>query len=213
MATRFCRHIKTNGERCASPSLSTGAFCYFHTDSEKRHKRMRPRPDTVQTVLHPMTLQDGAQRNPILAQPVPLAFELPVLEDRHSIQLALSLLIAAVARNEVDSRRAALLLYGLQIASANAHKLNPEPRIRPAKVSKTILDEATGELIAPDEDPEDPDEFGDHERMGTATRYFMKVEREAAERKRRRAEESAAAGSAAEGSVSTLPIPHSLHQP
>ncbi|MGA8940869.1 MAG: hypothetical protein WB439_17025 [Acidobacteriaceae bacterium] len=210
MATRFCRYIKTNGERCASPSLCTGAFCYFHTESEKRHKRMRPRPEAVQTILHPMTLHDasrpGSQRNPIPAEPSPLAFELPPLEDRHSIQLALSLLIAAVARNEVDPRRAALLFYGLQIASTNAHKLNPEPKRRPAKVSLTMLDEATGELIAPDEDPEDPDEYGDHERMGSVTRYLMKIEKEEAERHRLKLEAIAQAAAA-------LPPNHPLAVP
>ena len=81
--------------------------------------------------------------------------------------MALSLLVAALAQNQVDPRRAALLFYGLQIASANALKLNPEPKRRPAKVSLTMLDEATGALIAPDEDPEDPDESGDYERKST----------------------------------------------
>jgi hypothetical protein len=192
MSTKYCRHIKTNGERCASVALRSGAFCYFHTESEKRHKRMLSRSTSVQTIIHPMSLQDGSQRDPIPAAPEPLPFDLPNLEDRHSVQLALSLLLNAVARNQLDPRRAALLLYGLQIASTNARNLNPEPQRRPAKVTLTTLDEATGELIAPDADPEDPDDSADYERKSFIHRYMEKIEREAPERERRRNEEQAA---------------------
>ncbi|MGA7156842.1 MAG: hypothetical protein WBY53_08360 [Acidobacteriaceae bacterium] len=187
MPTKFCRHIKVNGDRCASVSLLSGVFCYYHADSANRHRNLR-RAASDPAILHPMTLQDGRQRNPISAEIPPLPFDLPPLEDRHSIQLALSLLISALARNQVDPRRAALLFYGLQIASTNARQLSPEPKDRPAKVTDTILDEATGELIAPDEDPGEPEEYS---RKGTASYYVEKFEREIKEEERLRDEKIA----------------------
>ncbi len=124
-----------------------------------------------------------------------LQIDFPPLEDRHSIQLALSLLIKALAEDRIDPKRAALLFYGLQVASANARDLNPVPprHKRPGKVRETIVDEATGDLIAPDADPEDDDECSDYERPGTATRYLMKLEAEQAEKERKAAEAAAAA--------------------
>jgi hypothetical protein len=46
--------------------------------------------------------------------------ELPPVEDSASIQLALIQVIQALAAEQLDPRRAGLLLYGLQVASANA---------------------------------------------------------------------------------------------
>jgi hypothetical protein len=39
METVICRHIKTNGRRCKSPSLGLSAFCYFHSRLHRRHKK------------------------------------------------------------------------------------------------------------------------------------------------------------------------------
>jgi hypothetical protein len=205
--TKFCRHIHTNGERCGSPALRSEAFCYFHVDLGKRHRRLRSSAASVQTVLHPMTLQDGSQRSPILAEPEPLPLDLPPLEDRQSIQVALSLLITAVARNQIDPKRAALLFYGLQVASSNARDLNPVSKLhkRPSKVSETILDEASGELIAPDQDPED-DDSSDYERPGTATRFLKQIEAEERERDRTRADVALAAAAKAAGIELPLPL-------
>jgi hypothetical protein len=57
----------------------------------------------------------------------PIELDLPVLEDAESIQVSISLLVAALARNRIDSRRAAVLLYGLQLASTNAKSITTEP--------------------------------------------------------------------------------------
>jgi hypothetical protein len=138
-----------------------------------------------------MSLQDGSQRDPSLAQPKPTQLDLPPLEDRHSIQLALSLLITALAQDRIDPKRAALLFYGLQVASSNAHLLNPVPKRGPGKVSKTILDEVSGELIAPDEDPEECD---DYKPKDSATKLMEKWDREDLEEEQRRCEAAAATG-------------------
>jgi len=52
------------------------------------------------------------------AQDVPL--QLPPVEDTASIQLALMDVLQALAANQLDPKRAGLLLYGLQVASSNA---------------------------------------------------------------------------------------------
>jgi hypothetical protein len=137
-----------------------------------------------------MTLLDGSQRNPILAEPTEPRFQLdlPPLEDRHSIQVALSMVITALTEARIDPKLAALLFYGLQVASTNAHKLNPIPKRDLGKVSLTVLDEANGDLIAPEGDPEDPDDSQDYERKGTATRYWEMLEAEEKEKNRLKAE-------------------------
>jgi hypothetical protein len=187
MSTKFCRHIKANGERCGSLALLNQPFCYYHVELERRHRRCDTRRDATLTILHPMTLQDGSQRDPTFAEQLP-QLDLPQLEDRHSIQIALSMIITAVAEDRIDPKRAALLFYGLQVASMNALKLNPIPKRDLGKVSKTVLDESNGNLIAPDEEPEDPDDSQDYERKGTATRYLEMLEAEDREKARLKAE-------------------------
>ena len=71
MSTRFCRHIRINGERCGSPALTSETFCYYHVEHERRHRRLNPRPDSIPTILHPMTLQDGSPARPHLRPPRP----------------------------------------------------------------------------------------------------------------------------------------------
>jgi hypothetical protein len=48
------------------------------------------------------------------------SFDLPAIEDHESIQLALIEVAQALAANQIDTKRAGLLLYALQVASANA---------------------------------------------------------------------------------------------
>jgi hypothetical protein len=192
MPTKFCRHIRVNGERCGSLALINQIFCYYHVELERRHRRLSRYKlrDAIPTVLHPMSLQDGSQRDPLFAEPSdpPLELHLPPLEDRHSIQVALSLVITALAERRIDPKHAAMLFYGLQVASANAHQLNPVPKRALGKVSKAILDESNGNLIAPDEEPEDPEETKDYERPGSATRLWRKLEAEREENQRLAAE-------------------------
>lgn len=53
--------------------------------------------------------------------------ELTALEDRESVQVALSVVINALATGNLDIKRATALLYGLQLASSNARGLYIEP--------------------------------------------------------------------------------------
>jgi hypothetical protein len=129
MTVTICRHIKTNGRQCKSPSLGLSAFCYFHSRLHRRHRNLvensstlaQSRPDTVPSA-------SGTLRNlPEYAAQDPIELDLPPAEDAESIQVSISLLIAALARNRIDSKRAAVLLYGLQLASTNVKSINIEP--------------------------------------------------------------------------------------
>ena len=78
------RHIFTAGHRCGSPALRNENFCYFHHTTRKPAPKNRP-----------------------LA---PFEFELPIPEDRAAIQQALGQIIQRIASNQIDPRRAGLLL-------------------------------------------------------------------------------------------------------
>jgi len=160
MSTQICRHIHTNGARCGSLALNEKVFCYFHQDADRRHRTINP-PVKIPALVHPIPPEhlDRIQHEPLLAEYYglgqihgPLVLDFPSLEDRESIQLALSMLITAMAQSRIDPKRATSLLYGLQVASSNARHLNYEPS-RSIIVRETVLSD-NGLPIAPDEDPE-----------------------------------------------------------
>jgi hypothetical protein len=107
MPTHLCRHIKSNGTRCKSPSLTARPFCFFHNQLYDRHANFRHTPAA--------TLQPGQH------------IQLNPLEDRGAVQLALSVVINALATGQLEVRRATALLYGLQLASQNAERTYSEP--------------------------------------------------------------------------------------
>jgi hypothetical protein len=129
MQATICRHIKTNGRRCNSPSLGQSAFCYFHSRLHRRHKNLVA---TAPVLIENQSASAKSATESALCQPepatqTPYELDLPPLEDAESIQVSISLLIAALARNRIDSKRAAVLLYGLQLASTNAKAIITEP--------------------------------------------------------------------------------------
>ena len=92
-----CMHFsEKGGTRCHSFAMQNEYMCYQH------------RSDSIPTVI---------ENDPFLIER---------LDDRASIQKALADVAARLACNRMDLRRAGLLLYTLQIASAN---LPPHPRI------------------------------------------------------------------------------------
>ena len=109
MQLALCRHIKTNGTRCKSPSLIGGLWCYFHHHLHQRHNTFRPTAATRGYLIPGQHI------------------ELSALEDRESVQVALSVVINALATGQLDTRRATALLYGLQLASQNARGLQTRP--------------------------------------------------------------------------------------
>ncbi len=105
-----CRHIFTDGHRCASPCLRQEEFCYYH------HTTRKPVADPRQRRSRRST------------------FHLPLPEDRSAIQSSIGQVLQRIASNDIDPRRAGLLLYGLQIASLNLPK--PQPNTQPATGSR-----------------------------------------------------------------------------
>jgi hypothetical protein len=109
MQYQLCRHIRTNGLQCQAPSLREANYCYFHTRLHQRHSAYRPQGDAARYVIAGQHVQ------------------LVALEDRESVQIALSVVINALALGQLETRRATALLYGLQLAAMNAAKLNTQP--------------------------------------------------------------------------------------
>ena len=105
----LCRHIKTNGLRCKSPAVTETVYCYFHTRLHRRHAAFRPQGEAARYVI-------AGQHVQLLA-----------LEDRESVQTALSVVINALALGQLETRRATALLYGLQLAAMNSGKLDTQP--------------------------------------------------------------------------------------
>src|SRR6266699_7264441 len=99
-----CQHIKTNGTQCGSPALRNGEYCYFH-------RRWRMTSVDLSRSVHHVTTE----------------FVLPVLEDADSIQITLGQIMRMIVCRQVDTKSAGLLLYGLQIASANLRRTRFEP--------------------------------------------------------------------------------------
>ena len=90
-----CRHTLAEGRRCGSPALRGEKFCYYH------HAERRPVADA--------RLRQARRSSFQLAQP----------RSRAAIQESLGEIIARIAQNDLDPRRAGLLLYALQIATTN----------------------------------------------------------------------------------------------
>jgi hypothetical protein len=128
MSFPLCRHIRTNGLRCKAAALTGGFWCYFHQNLHQSHQVFRH--------------NEAARGYLIPGQHV----ELTTLEDRDSVQLALSIVINALATGQLETRRATALLYGLQVASANAVNLDLRPS--PSEVVRTFEPTAQGDLLA-----------------------------------------------------------------
>src|SRR5947209_6202403 len=87
-----------------SPALRNGEYCYFH-------RRWRMTTVDLSHSAHHVTTE----------------FVLPVLEDADSIQITLGQIMRMIVCRQVDTKSAGLLLYALQIASANLRRTQFEP--------------------------------------------------------------------------------------
>lgn len=90
-----CHHIFPDDTRCGSPRMRDEQFCYYHHDS--RRPVVRPH-DRI------------ARRS---------SFSLLTPGSPNAILESLGEVMARIATNDIDSRRAGLLLYALQLASTN----------------------------------------------------------------------------------------------
>jgi len=96
-----CQHIRYNGERCAAPALRGQTICHFH-----------------ERAADPATYEERS---------LP-----PFIEDATSLQIVLMWVIRRLRTggfhlmDELEYKRAALLLYGLQIACSNLKNFSAE---------------------------------------------------------------------------------------
>lgn len=83
-----CEHIKTNGQRCGSPAIKGTQLCYFHGETRKQRE------------------SEAAAK----------VADLPVLEDMHSIQLAVMRVCGLLASKAIEEKTARVLFDGLRLA-------------------------------------------------------------------------------------------------
>ena len=90
-----CHHIFPDDTRCGSPRMRNEQFCYFHHDS--RRPVVRP---------HDRIARRGT-------------FSLFTPSSQNAMLESLGEVMTRIAANDIDPRRAGLLLYALQLASTN----------------------------------------------------------------------------------------------
>jgi hypothetical protein len=131
-----CKHVKVNGARCECPALREQAYCYYHY-------RARQREPSVP--LNPKAKEPAAVEERPLTAEVPLCPppDLFLLEDANAIQCAVEWVLRRILDGSLEHRRAALLLHGLQIASANLKLTNFRPL--PSEMIKAAPAERRGE--------------------------------------------------------------------
>jgi hypothetical protein len=130
---RLCDHVHANGAFCMSPALRRDRFCYFHLRDRQRRqllRRLSP-PDS-----------DAATFD---------ALDLPVFEDANAIQVAVTAVFRALGARRIKPRRAALLLYALQIAHANLPGVDFHP---PADAD--VLERDCEPIALPEEEKKEP---------------------------------------------------------
>lgn len=86
-----CQFLKANGTHCGSPAMKDTALCYFH--GEARTQRASDEAAKLQ--------------------------EIPVLEDRLSLQLAITRLCAQLTTRSVDEKTGRVLIAALRLAQKN----------------------------------------------------------------------------------------------
>jgi hypothetical protein len=130
----LCRHIFTEGHRCGSPALRGQSLCYYHGRSRRE------------------AAMSGHSR----------IFPMPRIDDRATIQLALYEVLSRLASGDIEYKRGSIILYGLQIASANLPrhaqlKAEPQPQVEEITYDNELGDLAPiAEVPAPAQAPGAP---------------------------------------------------------
>jgi hypothetical protein len=142
----LCQHMKLNGTRCGSPALRNRKFCYFH-------ERYCPvEVDVSISAAYPAT-----------------SFFLPVLEDASSIQLAISQVCEHMLHRRLDTKRASVMLYAMQVASSNLARMNREQIQENTRQNKQDSVPAPSEPSATAQDDSGSNTPGDPEHLPPGT--------------------------------------------
>jgi len=121
----LCRHVHTDGRRCGSPALRAQNFCYYH--------------DRTRLPRAPLAGRLGM-------------FRMQPIDDRAAIQIALYDILSRLTAGDLDTKRASILLYGLQIASSNlAARDKQQPATHP--IEHLTTDHHLGDLAPIEESP------------------------------------------------------------
>jgi hypothetical protein len=160
MSTLYCRHIRPSGRRCQSPALSGQPLCFHHASASAHHRALHPPDDGTRNVLSISNSElEKIRREPMVAECYvnargPVVLDFPTLEDADSVQLALSMVLTVLGQNRLEPKRAAAMLYTLQIAAANARNLSHND----SDVVREFIHDDSGAILAPNEDPEEVQE-------------------------------------------------------
>jgi hypothetical protein len=152
-----CQHIKVNGTQCGSPALRRNRLCYFHKTWQGSRIAL------------------GANR----ARRGRAVFDLPLLEDANSIQLALMQVMRLILSGQIDGKTAGLLLYALQTASSNLARTNFEPTIK----TRVVIDPRTVDQTPLGEDPWNREDYREQEQNEEAEAAAPKPTEESNEEK------------------------------
>lgn len=144
---RICRHIRSNGDRCQSPRLLKADFCYFHNRLHQQH-RSAIAPQRSSEVMLPVLDKSGTLVGMEAAPSQTL--DLGPLEDRTSVQMAISTVLNALAAGRLEQSRATALLYGLQLASTNcvSRRFDHSYAVEPVSEVEVTPE---GNMIAPEQ--------------------------------------------------------------
>src|SRR6185437_8806407 len=96
-------YMAPTGQRCGSPALKGDYYCYHH--HLKNAKRTQQR---------------------VLIDPEVTRMELPPIEDRASLFVALVAVVHRLAENTIDTRRAGQMIYALQVALQSLTPAQPQ---------------------------------------------------------------------------------------
>ena len=135
-SAKRCEHIHTAGTQCGSPALRDARFCYYHQEN---------RPKEIECHREGEMPSDGQ-------------LFLPVFEDAHSIQVVIRQIMQLLLQRKIGEKTAGLLLYAIQIASANLkHMSNEKPQQEEVVVDlATIAETPLDQTDSFDDDGEDP---------------------------------------------------------
>jgi hypothetical protein len=187
-----CRHVRTDSSRCHAAAIKGSHWCFFHArlhDQQAqrvaREAQRRSRDARSQLRLTDGTFAPAEEATERIPGAIPETFfdhgysvssratgpyapaetlQLPNVEDSASIQLALIEVTHALAANQLDHRRAGLLLYALQVASANAKNVRVNSdSIRSISYTKEGIPLATQEHGWDVEDIEEADRQAEEE--------------------------------------------------
>jgi hypothetical protein len=108
MSVKICEHSFTNGKCCNLPALRGTEYCYWHHSAARRARERENLGGPV-----------SADAN--------TGIDVPLLEDSNAIQISLQEVIYALLDRRIDTKRASLILYALQLAHTNSRNLCHDP--------------------------------------------------------------------------------------